>query len=92
MDEDNGTAVEPRDGNVTAVNIDVKSDRLAEIPMNAMSYLSDGPSRRLRLARQSPNDIADVDADRRNHPGRPLPSGPSTCPRASKDGCHTAAR
>ena len=61
VDEANGTAVEPRDGNVTAVTIDVKSDRLAEIPMNAMSYLSDGPSRRLRLARQAPDDISDID-------------------------------
>lgn len=61
VDEDNGTAVEPRDGNVTAAIIDVVNDRLAEIPMNAISYLSDGPNRRLRLARQAPDDIADID-------------------------------
>ena len=51
VDESNGSAVWPSDGNVTVVAIDVKSDVLAELPTGAVSALADGSNRRLRVSR-----------------------------------------
>jgi hypothetical protein len=51
IDASNGTAIWPVDKNVTAVEIDVKSDTLAELSANSVSVLADGSNRYLRVSR-----------------------------------------
>jgi len=55
IDEANGTAVWPSDGNVTSVAISVKSDTLAELPADSVSALADGSNRYLRVSRVNDN-------------------------------------
>ena len=51
-----GNMVSPQNGNATAVNWEVLSDTQAVLPLNTFDFKSDGPWRRIRVARDGTNN------------------------------------